>query len=326
RGEEIPLEWEGATALAVDLAPERNQMEVTFSGADTRPMASLRYQYRLIGGDAEWSQLTEHTTVNYTNLASGQLRFEVRSYNSEGVMSASVAGIDLRVAAPIWRRWWFLALVAALVASAVYLFEQYRLRQAMAIERLRLRIATELHDDIGANLSQIAILSEVARRDQAMSMLAEVPVIARDTVVLMSDIVWAINPRHDGFDELLLRMRRFASDTLGAADIDLDFAEPESGLVIPLELRRPIYLVFKEAIHNVAKHSGATSAIVTIALKGSELRMEIADNGRGLDPSRLADGDGLSNIERRVREARGTASWETAAGAGTKLIVTIPIH
>jgi signal transduction histidine kinase/ligand-binding sensor domain-containing protein len=326
RGEEIPLEWEGATALAIDLAPERNQMEVTFSGADTRPMASLRYQYRLIGGDAEWSPLIEHTTVNYTNLASGQLRFEVRSYNADGVMSASVAGIDLRVAAPIWRRWWFLALVAALLAGTVYLFEQYRLRQAMAIERLRLRIATELHDDIGANLSQIAILTEVVRRDDSKSMLAEVPIIARETVELMSDIVWAVNPRHDGFDALLLRMRRFAGDTLGAADIDLDFSEPENGFVMPLDLRRPIYLVFKEAIHNIAKHSGATSAIVNIALKGSELRMEIADNGCGLDPLRLTDGDGLTNIDRRVREARGIATWETAAGAGTKLIVTIPIR
>ncbi len=190
----------------------------------------------------------------------------------------------------------------------------------------RLRLATELHDDIGANLSQIAILSEVARRDQAMAMLAEVPVIARETVVLMSDIVWAVNPRHDGFDELLLRMRRFASDTLGAADIDLDFAEPESGLAIPLELRRPIYLIFKEAIHNVAKHSGATSTTVNIAFQGSELRMEIADNGRGFDPSRRPDGDGLNNIERRVHEARATSRWETAPGAGAKLIVTIPIR
>ena len=157
-------------------------------------------------------------------------------------------------------------------------------------------------------------------------MLAEVPVIARETVELMSDIVWAVNPRHDGFDALLLRMRRFASDTLGAADIDLDFSEPETAFVMPLDLRRPIYLVFKEAIHNIAKHSGATSAIVTIALKGPELWMEIADNGRGLDPSRFSEGDGLSNIERRVREARGLATWETAAGAGTKLIVRIPIH
>jgi signal transduction histidine kinase/ligand-binding sensor domain-containing protein len=326
RGEEIPLEWEGATTLAVDLAPERNQMEVTFSGTDTRPMASLRYQYRLIGGDAEWSPLTEHTTVNYTNLASGKLRFEVRSYNADGVMSASVAGIDLRVAAPVWRRWWFLASAAAMLAGAVYTMDRYRLRQRMAIERLRLRIATELHDDIGANLSQIAILTEVARRDDSKSMLAEVPVIARETVELMSDIVWAVNPRHDGFDALLLRMRRFASDTLGAADIDLDFSEPETPFVMPLDLRRPIYLVFKEAIHNIAKHSGATSAIVTIALKGPELWMEIADNGRGLDPSRFSEGDGLSNIERRVREARGVANWETAAGAGTRLIVRIPIH
>ncbi len=326
RGEEIPLEWEGAAALALDLTADRNQMEVTFSGTDTRPMASLRYQYRLIGSDAEWSEPTEHTTVNYTNLPAGPLRFEVRSYNADGVVSASVAGINLKVAGPIWQRWWFLLSIAGLVGGTAYLVEHHRLQQAVAIERLRLRIATELHDDIGANLSQIAILTEVARRDDAMTMLAEVPVIARETVVLMSDIVWAVNPRHDGLDELLLRMRRFASDTLGAADIDLDFAEPESAFTIPLDLRRPIYLVFKEAIHNVAKHSGATSAIVNITFKGAELRLEIADNGRGFDPLRQSDGDGLNNIDRRVREARGTATWETAPGSGAKLTIVIPMR
>ena len=326
RGEDVPLEWEGATALALHLAPDRNHIEVAFSGTDTRPMASLRYQYRLIGVDDEWSQPTEHTTVNYTSLPSGKLRFEVRSFNADGLVSASVAGISLDVAAPVWRRWWFLASLGVLVAGAVYSIDRNRLRQATAIERLRLRIATELHDDIGANLSQIAILTEVARRDGAKSMLAEVPVIARETVELMSDIVWAVNPGHDGFDALLHRMRRFASDTLGAADIDLDFSAPQTGVVLPLELRRPIYLVFKEAIHNIAKHSGATAASVRIAFEGSQLWMEIGDNGRGFDPSRQADGDGLGNIARRVRDAGGTATWDTSPGAGAILNVRVPFH
>lgn len=326
RGEDVPLEWEGATTLALHLAPDRNQIEVTFSGTDTRPMASLRYQYRLIGVDDEWSQPTEHTTVNYSSLPAGKLRFEVRSFNAEGLASASVAGIALDVAAPVWRRWWFLTSLAALIAAAAWSIDRYRLRQATAIERLRLRIATELHDDIGANLSQIAILTEVARRDGAKSMLAEVPVIARETVELMSDIVWAVNPGHDGFDALLHRMRRFAGDTLGAADIDLDFSAPQTGIVLPLDLRRPIYLVFKEAIHNIAKHSGATVATVEIAFDGSLLRMEIGDNGRGFDRSQLADGDGLTNIARRVRDARGTATWDAVPGAGTKISVRIPMH
>jgi len=326
RGEEIPLEWEGATALRLALAPERNQMEVSFSGIDTRPMASLRYQYRLTGVDAKWSQPTELNTVNFASLPAGKLRFEVRSFNADGLMSASMAGIDLDVAAPVWRRWWFLTSLAALMAGAVYSVDRYRLRQKMDIERLRLRIATELHDDIGANLSQIAILSEVARRDGVSSMLAEVPVIARETVELMSDIVWAVNPGHDGFDALLHRMRRFAGDTLGAADIDLEFFAPETGMVLPLELRRPIYLIFKEAIHNIAKHSGATAATVKVSSEGSMLQMEIGDNGRGFDLSRQGDGDGLANIARRARDARGTANWEASPGAGAKLTVSIPIR
>ena len=328
RGEEVPLEWEGSTALKLDLAPDRNQLEVTFSGTDTRPMASLRYQYRLTGVDRDWSPPTELTTVNYTTLPAGSLRFEVRSFNADGSLSTSVAGIDLNVAAPFWRRWWFILSLATLVAFGIWSFQRNRLRQLMAIERLRLRIATELHDDIGANLSQIAILTEVARRDDSQAMLAEVPVIARETVELMSDIVWAVNPEHDGFDALLQRMRRFASDTLGAADIQLDFPAPDfgPGFVMPLEVRRPIYLVFKEAIHNIAKHSGANAAGVRFSLEGSSMRMEISDNGRGFDSSKESSGDGLSNIARRMREAHGSAVWDTAPNAGTRMTARIPLH
>lgn len=327
RGEEIPLGWEGTTKLALDLAPDRNQLEVTFSGTDSRPMASLRYQYRLVGVDPEWSAPTERSTVNYSALPSGALRFEVRSFNADGLVSASLAGIDLEVAAPFWRRWWFLASIAVMVGAAFYAIDRYRLRQIMAIERLRLRIATELHDDIGANLSQIAILTEVAQRDGAKATLAEVPVIARETVELMSDIVWAVNPQHDGFDALLHRMRRFASDTLGAADIQLEFSAPDSasGFHMPLEIRRPVYLVFKEAINNIAKHSGATEAAVGFTIQGSALVMDISDNGRGFDPAQPSDGDGLSNMVRRMRESGGDVEWETARGQGTKVTAKIPL-
>jgi signal transduction histidine kinase len=190
-----------------------------------------------------------------------------------------------------------------------------------------LRIATELHDDIGANLSQIAILTEVARRDGGKATLAEVPVIARETVELMSDIVWAVNPHHDGFDALLQRMRRFASDTLAAADIQLEFSAPEAGtgFHMPLEIRRPVYLVFKEAINNIAKHSGATAARVHFGVGGSALVMEISDNGRGFDRSQPSEGDGLSNMIRRMRESGGDITWETARGSGTKVRAKIPL-
>jgi signal transduction histidine kinase len=143
----------------------------------------------------------------------------------------------------------------------------------------------------------------------------------------MSDIVWAVNPQHDGFDALLHRMRRFASDTLGAADIPLEFSAPDaaSGFHMPREIRRPVYLVFKEAINNIAKHSGATAAAVRFSIQGSLLVMVISDNGRGFDPAQPSDGDGLSNMVRRMRESGGDVEWETARGQGTKVTARIPL-
>ena len=127
------------------------------------------------------------------------------------------------------------------------------------MERLRTRIATDLHDDIGASLTQISILTELARRGTAPHVLADIANIARGLVSDMSDIVWAVNPRHDRFEGLVHRMRRFANDVLGGADIDVEFetANLPADVAVPLESRRPLYLVLKEAVNNVARHSGS---------------------------------------------------------------------
>src|SRR6185369_17350945 len=133
--------------------------------------------------------------------------------------------------------WWFLTAAGALLAITIAALYNYRVRHLLAMERLRTRIATDLHDDIGASLSQISILSELARRGHAPEVLSDIANIAREMVGDMSDIVWAINPRHDRFEGLLHRMRRFADDTLGGADITLVFeAERMPGdFAVPLE-------------------------------------------------------------------------------------------
>src|SRR5260370_15725292 len=148
--------------------------------------------------------------------------------------------------------------MAALLATGVFMLYNYRVRQLLAMERLRTRIATDLHDDIGASLTQISILSELARRRSTPQVLSDIANIARGIVAEMSDIVWAVNPRHDRFEDLVHRMRRFASDVLGGADIELNFEteeRPADG-ALPLDARRPLYLIFKVAGNDIARHSG----------------------------------------------------------------------
>ena len=328
RGQDVPLPWEGASTMSLDLGSSRNQIEIEYASVDLESVASLRYQYRLSGGDNRWSEPLEARTVNFASLPPGALRFEVRAIDADGRPGRQAAALDLLVEAPLWRRWWFLGsafLLASAIAAALY---NYRVRHLLAMERLRTRIATDLHDDIGASLTQISILSELARRGEAPGLLSDIAETARGMVEDMSDIVWAVNPRHDHFGALMHRMRRFASDTLGGADIDLTFDTEglPSGFLAPLEARRPLFLVFKEAVNNTARHSHASRAAIRMTLTDSVLRLTIEDDGRGFDAGSSYAGEGLASMARRMHAVGGTAAWESAPGTGTRFTATLPLQ
>jgi signal transduction histidine kinase len=242
-------------------------------------------------------------------------------------VSQQTAGFDLYIAVPLWRRWWFLSGVAILLTGALILLYDYRVRQLLAMERLHTRIATDLHDDIGASLTQISILSELARRGSAPQVLSDIANIARGLVSDMSDIVWAVNPRHDRFEGLVHRMRRFANDVLGGADIDLEFQT--SGLpadvAVPLDSRRPLYLVLKESVNNVARHSGAKKAEIRLEVVDNHLKLTVCDDGRGIEINPSHTGEGLASIARRMRDVGGTAAWESRPDGGTQFTATLPL-
>lgn len=205
---------------------------------------------------------------------------------------------------PLWQRWWFLTALALVISAAVYAFFRYCVARAVELERVRTRIATDLHDDIGASLSQIAILSEVASQragTNGASVGEPLQLIAgtsREMVDAMSDIVWAINPRKDHLSDLSQRMRRFASDILSARDIDFRFRAPgadEKNIRLGADLRREIYLIFKESVNNLAKHSRCTAAELLFQIAGDSLTIKVSDNGAGFDVERAMSGehDGL---------------------------------
>jgi signal transduction histidine kinase/ligand-binding sensor domain-containing protein len=326
RGEDVPLGWEGARTVSLDLAPDRNQLEVEYAGIDLRAPESLRYQYRVEGLSA-WSEPTDQLRVNYASLPSGRYRFEVRAMDADGQISAKTAGLDFFVQAPLWRRWWFLGAILLLASAATVALHQYRVRHLLAMERLRNRIAADLHDDIGSSLTQISILSEVGSRSAVSSVLSEIGVIARDMVAEMSEIVWAMAPRHDHFDDLIHRLRRFADDVLGGAGIELRFETDglPSGLKVPLEARRPLYLIFKEAVNNVVRHSGAQTATIALEADDDFLKLTVQDDGCGFDVNAVHSGEGLTSMARRITEIGGTAEWVSAPGGGTRFTATLPI-
>src|SRR5204863_1344847 len=173
---------------------------------------------------------------------------------SAGLVSATPATISFTMMPPIWQRWWFVMLVALTLGLAAAALYRYRVARLIELERVRTRIATDLHDDIGASLSLIAMLSEVAQRQAVKGnfkvgeSLSSIAASSRELVDSMSDIVWAVNPRKDRFSELVKRMRRFASDVFSSRDIALQFDAPDHvhDFKLGADARREIFFIVKE--------------------------------------------------------------------------------
>jgi streptogramin lyase len=232
-GRAIALDPRGQAAVPnISLRPYQNSIEVDFVGIELGTGRSLEYQYQLEGSDREWQALAGRRTIHFASLSPGNYRLLVRAVNSDGLATDPPASVGLFVATPLWRRSWALALEASMLAALAYLAHRLRLRHVLELARVRTRIATDLHDDIGASLSQIAILSEVARAarqtpEPADGHLSHIARLSRELIDSMSDIVWSINPERDRLADLTHHMRHFAADLLSARNIEFDFRGPE---------------------------------------------------------------------------------------------------
>src|SRR5262249_33609523 len=252
-GDDVPMPDAGATVgPSLRLDPPGNDILIEYVALDFRSDRELKYQYRLDGVDTDWRPPTDQRSVNFASLAPGAYRFMVRAVNQEGIHSPEPAVVELRILPPIWRRWWFMLAAAAMAMFGAYAIHRNRLKRLMELLTVRTRIASDLHDDIGSNLTKIAILSEVANQQMGPgpavtdSPLAAIARISRESVASMSDIVWAIDPRRDTDHDLISRMRQFAIDMLGGAGAQVRIVasgDDRSQRLSP-EFRRQVFLAF----------------------------------------------------------------------------------
>jgi len=333
RGAPFPISALGETSLTgIELASDRNQVALEFVGLGFGAGGALRYQYRLDGTDFDWSPETDQRTVNYANLSPGSYRWHVRGLTSDGIASPP-ATVAFTILAPVWQRGWMRLLMLLAVSAALYSVYRYRMARLLEIERLRTRIATDLHDDIGSTLSQIALLSEVAQRrpaaEERAGPLADIANLSRELVDSMSDIVWAIDPEQDRLGDLTHRMRRFASDlfSLNGSQVRLDLPGEDRNPHIGADVRRQVFLVFKESLHNAARHSGCTEVDLKLSVTGGWLELSIADNGRGFDLQHTGQrhGHGLISMRRRSEHLGGDLAVDSAPGRGTTIRLRAPL-
>lgn len=311
-------------------------LRIRYTAASLTVPERLRFEHRLLGLDAVWRAGGAERMAYYTNLKPGDYRFQVRASNHQGTWSAShaewaftllptfrqtasfyvviaLAGIGVAAAFTLWRLSW---------QRRVMLLEQ-----RVALDRERKRIARDMHDDLGAQLSTLA-LALSGTSEQAARESADAQQRVRDVIRHLNSLIWQVEPGHESVEALTDFLGDFAQDFLGRAGLRLRLELPDApasrGSLTP-ESRRHVVAVAKEALRNVVRHAGASTVTLRLAVAEARLTVEIADDGRGFDPSQAPQDRGLAHMRERLAEIGGSCVIRSAPGAGTSVRVTLGI-
>lgn len=313
----------------VKLAALENDLHIEWKPCD------CTYRYYTDGLDADTVTL-QYPNAHYTNLEGGAYRFWVQA--QQNGQWSKPAQITLEIEESITEEGWFWPAVAVylllLAGAAIYFFLLYNFRQKLKLQSLRNRIAADLHDEVGATLSSIAISTRLVEKKygrqapEMLSILQQIKTDSEETIQTIRDTVWTLNPNNDSVEQLLEKMRSLAFQLLTPQDISLTFNNQLSTsethrLQLSMEQRQNLYLIFKEALNNILKHAEASKVNVTFKMNGQELLMNIADNGKGFDTTQRYEGNGLKNYKKRAAESFMEVKLDSKAGEGTQLDVTV---
>jgi ligand-binding sensor domain-containing protein/signal transduction histidine kinase len=322
-------------AVLPSLGPGNVDVEFHFTAIDLGAAEKTRFRYRLENYDPRWIDAGTRRVAYYTKLPPGSYHFMVMATDSDGAWSTAPA----RIAVGVIPLWWqrpeaSVAAMFLLVAVTGFGVRHVSLRRTRArlaelereqtLERERTRIARDLHDDLGARLSHIAIMADagaVSERD------ARIAREARDAVQTMDELVWAVNARNDTVEGFAYFVAQFAEEHVVQAGLRCRLLLPPDlpARAIRADVRRHLYLAVKEAITNALKHAQASEIRLSLRIDGSSLVVEVADDGCGL-PARIdPTGNGLRNLRERMEAAGGTLAVASTPGQGTRLTFTTPI-
>ncbi len=307
----------------IELSPDQNVITISFAFADTTIKHDAVY-YKLEGADKDWIKAGSTATVSYTLLPPGGYDFKLKC--NEHIQTTA---LRLLIKVPFWLSSWFIISCCATFIGGAYWLHSLSIKRILAVEAVRQKVSRDLHDDIGSALSTINILSTMAKSKlmdepaKATEYISKISESSSKMMEAMDDIVWSINPMNDSMQKVFARMREFAGEVLESKDIEvkLHFDEGANDVALNMEQRRDIFLIFKEAVNNIAKYANATDVNIDVRLKDRLLSLIIKDNGIGFILQNADSGNGLNNMRDRAEKlkARFNISSETNNGTEIKL-------
>ena len=345
----------------MELPYNQNRITFNFVALHFTDPAQNNYAYILEGFDKHWIN-TIQRSATYTNLSPGTYIFRVKASNSDGVWNTSGDSFSILIDSPFWLRWWAYLLYTILFAAAIYGFISFRSlklikeknaleeqvqirteevlqqkeeieaqRDKLEMEKIRSDIAADFHDELGSTLSSIALYSEMAISDSSAdertkNILSLIGESSRGTVSAMQDMIWTIQPKNDKMEEVVYRMREYAYPLAELKNINLKFdvGDDVQKLVLLMEIRKNIYLIFKEALNNAFKYTSATHITIVMSKQENQLVLTLKDDGTGFDPGYEKKGNGLINMHKRAAQIGGILTIKSSKGTGTEILFNCP--
>jgi signal transduction histidine kinase/ligand-binding sensor domain-containing protein len=329
----------------ISLPAGTDRLEVSFTGLNFHDPGRLKFRSRITGIDDDWILLGERRVTEYRNLRPGTYQFQAEATSGNGLWSTTPAVVDITIAPQFWQTRWFqiAAIVVSfgMVAALVWMSERQRarrkieiLKRRQAVDAERGRIARDLHDDIGASLTQMALQSQLAERniarqpERAANHLQEVFKTASRMTRTLDEIIWAVNPKHDTLENFVLFLGSHTQDLAESAGLRCRIDVPDSipERIMPSNVRHHLYLAAKEVLHNIVKHANASEVSLRIKLDDGECVIVIGDDGKGFENGAAAIGaDGLINMRDRLENIHGTCIRHSSPGHGTSVEMRVPM-
>lgn len=316
----------------ITLKPAENNLTFEFAALNFFRNDETRYAYKLEGADRDWVFSGGRRFAHYSQLPPGEYTFYAKAMDKSGLWSPVFEFLHIHISTPWYKTWWFYLTLILAVSSFVYALFRFRLKQKLQVQLLRNKIARDLHDEIGSNLSSISLFSTVAIEKttpadpETQSLLKKITEYTQISMEAMNDIVWMINTRNDRFENIIARMRELAVELFETKHIELEmvFDEQLAHQKMGMEERKNFYLIYKEALNNILKYSACRKVSIHLKSGSGLIKLEVFDDGKGFLTDTLMKGNGLANMKARAQMLKGNLEIISHTGKGTHLTLEFP--
>lgn len=315
------------TTKEITLEHNQNFFSIDFTALDLTPVYKHQFSYMLEGIDPQWVHSGSRTTAFYTDIKYGSYRFLVKASNADGIWGAPTS-ISLIIHPAWWNTWWFRTFSIGLIIGLFFAGYRFRVNQLLKIEKIRFSIASDLHDEIGSNLSSISVdsqslMSSSTLNESERELSIDISKTAKETVDAMRDIIWFINPKNDFNEDIIFKMKQTAAKHLSNMEWSFEASEDARIDSFNLDVRRNIFLLYKEALTNVVRHSKAKKCSIVISGSPKNFLLSIQDDGIGFDWKDIKSTNGIRSMEARTQKVKGKLNIVSSTNKGTKIELVI---